>query len=152
MAQINNPRKVFNFRLELDGVDQFEIQKVTIPEIKIDVVEHGDTNYKVKTGGMISFGDMTLEKLVPMTNVDTNFWDWISTVQDPYVGGGALPDVYMRDIVIKEMDSTGTVTLNKFLCEGCWPHTIKRNDADRMTSDNVLETITLAVTRMKKLK
>lgn len=141
---MNNPRKVFNWRIEIDGVDQFEIQTVDLPEISVEVVEHGGPNSKKKTGGLVAFGDIVLEKVKDMLNTGTWATDWLSQVQDYRVGGGLLPDAYKRDIVIKEMDSTGTVTLSKWLCEGCWPNKVKGAKLDRMASDNTIETVTLS--------
>lgn len=144
MAKVAHTRKSFQFRIELSGVDQFEVQKVTLPEIEIDAVEHGDTNRVIKTPGMIKTGDLVFEKVRPLGN-DMYAWDRLSMAQNPLTGGGELPIVVKHPIIIKEMDTTGMVTLNKWVCSGCWIKKISSSDLDRTSSDNIIETITFSV-------
>lgn len=151
MAKIANPRKGFNFRVEIDGIDQFEVQKITLPEIEVEQVEHGDTNYKIKTAGMVNVGNMTFEKLKRLPTSDTAIWDWLRTCQSILAGGGALAEVYKKVIIIKEMDTTGKVTVNRHICEGCWPSKLSQNDLDRMASDNVIQTIEFSVDAYEQL-
>lgn len=147
MAKIANTRKVFNFVVEIGGVNQFEIQKVTLPEVEIEKVEHGDTNHSIKTAGRITFGDMTFEKLRPLPTADSFAWQWLTSAQDALTGGGNLALGYKRIVVIKEMDTTGLVAVNRWICEGCWVTKISQSDMDRQASDNVMETIALSVDR-----
>lgn len=147
MALLANARKAFNWRLEIAGVNQFEIQKCTPPEVEIEAVEHGDTNYKVKTAGMITVGDMTMEKLRPLPQTDLWAWQWLQQAQNILTGGGQLALGYKRDCVLKEMDASGLVAINRWYCEGVWPKKISQSDFDRMTSDNIVETITFSVDR-----
>lgn len=55
MANVANPRKQFKFAIDIQGVNQFKVQKVTRPKSSVEVVEHGDTNYNVGTAGKIKF-------------------------------------------------------------------------------------------------
>lgn len=145
MAKIANARKVFNFVVEIDGIDQFTVQKVTLPEITVEQVEHGDTNHMIKTAGMVSIGNMTFEKLKRMPGSDTDAWDWLRLAQSQVLGGGVLSEAYKRVLVIKEMDSTGLITLNRHICTGCWVTKVSQNDLDRTSSDNVMQTVELSV-------
>jgi len=151
MAHIANPRKVFNFRVEILGVDQFEVQKVTLPETEIESVEHGDTNHKIKTAGQLTFGDMTMEKLRPSPNSDIHFWTWLMAAQDPDLGGGVLPIGYKQVVIVKEMDSLGTFTLNSWLCTGVWVKKVSQNDLDRTSSENIIETVVFSVDKCRRL-
>lgn len=151
MPKVANTRKVFNFRVEVDGVDQFEIQKVTLPEIEIEATEHGDVNYKVKTAGMVVIGDMTFEKVKRLPASDTTLWDWMTQAQSIVAGGGLLALGYKRNVVIKEMDSTGLNTVNSYALGGVWVKKIANSDFDRASSDNSIETATLSVDTMVKL-
>jgi phage tail-like protein len=151
MAKVPNPRKVFNFIVEIDGIDQFEIQEVKLPDQTIDAVQHGDTNYTVKTGGLAHSGNMTFKKLMPVTNSDTWAWTWLSLVQDQYLGGGVLPSAYKRDIVLKEMDTTGLATVNRWQIDGCFPVKVSYNDMNRMASENMMESVELSVDRCRRI-
>lgn len=145
MAKVSNPRKVFNFIIEVDGIDQWEVQKVTLPEISVEQVEHGDTNHAIKTAGRVTVGNMTFEKLKPMPGADLGAFNWLRTAQSQVAGGGALSHIYKKNLVIKEMDSTGTTTLNRHICVGVWPTKVSQNDLDRNSSDNIIQSIELSV-------
>lgn len=150
MAQVANTRKVFNFQIEIDGVNQFEVQKVTVPTPEVEAVEHGDTNHSVKTAGRIKVEDMVFEKLRPLPTTDTWAWDWLKRAQDFDNGGGELPENYKKQVVIKEMSTNNTTTVNKWIADGVWPKKISQSDFDRMSSDNIIETITFSVDKVKR--
>lgn len=151
MAQIANTRKVFNFIVEIAGINQFEIQKVTLPEVEVEKVEHGDTNHSIKTAGRITFGDLVLEKIRPLPQADVWAWTWLTQSQNAITGGGLLPINFKRTIVVKEMDNTGNVAVNRWICEGCWVTKVAQSDFDRMSSDNIVETITLNVDKVQRV-
>lgn len=145
MTKIANTRKVFNFVVEIAGVNQWEIQKVTIPEIEIEKVMHGDTNHDIKTPGRVTVGDLVFEKIRPMPAPDMFGYNWLKQAQDIQTGGGNLALGYKRDLIIKEMDAGGTITLNKWIVTGAWVCKLASSDLDRQASDNIVETLTLSV-------
>jgi phage tail-like protein len=151
VAQVPNTRKVFNFVVEINGVDQFEIQKVTVPEVEVAKVMHGDTNHDIKTAGRVSVGDMTFEKVRPAPQSDTWAWDWLMEAQDPTTGSGKLPTDYKRMCIVKEMHPNGRQTLNRWLCEGVWVTKVSQSDLDRNADDNIMETVVLSVDTCKKV-
>jgi phage tail-like protein len=151
MAKVANARKVFQFIVEVAGVNQFEIQKVTLPEVEIEKVAHGDTNHDIKTAGRIMIGDMTWEKIRPLPQSDRFAWDWLMLAQNQLLGGGQLSLGYKRIVIIKEMDTTGAVAVNRWFCEGVWVTKVSQSDMDRLASDNIVETITLSVDRCYRL-
>jgi phage tail-like protein len=151
MAQIANTRKVFQFVVEVAGLNQFEVQTVELPEIEVEAVEHGDTNHSIKTAGRITTGDMTFEKVRPLPQTDKWAWEWLNTAQDPFTGGGSLPLNHKQIIIVKEMDTTQTTTINSWYLEGCWVKKVSQSKMDRMSSDNIIETIIFSVDRCKRL-
>lgn len=46
MANFSNPRKKFQWRISFASLkgNEFEFQRVTLPDIELDVVEHGEIN------------------------------------------------------------------------------------------------------------
>lgn len=151
MAQIANTRKVFNFVVEVDGLNQFEVQKITLPETEIEATEHGDTNHAVKTAGRVIIGDLVFEKLRPLPTTDRWAWNWLKLAQNTKTGGGQLPVNYKKTIVIKEMSTDNITTVNSWILEGVWPKKIGQADFDRMSSDNIIETITFSVDDIDRL-
>ena len=151
MANIANPRKQFNFSIYAPGLNPFLAQKVTIPEVSIDVVEHGDTNYDVKTGGRKKIGTILIDQISPATGPDNWVETWMNQVQNEILGGGFLPSIYKRNLTIDEYSTDGVTIINQHECFGCWPS--KRNgiELNRRGSDNTLKSIELQVDQVNKI-
>jgi phage tail-like protein len=148
--KVTNTAKVFQFRVEMRGIDQWEVQEVNIPEVEMDVVEHGDANFLVKTGGILKFGDITLKRLKKMQAGDTWAWDWLLRVQDPATGGGTLPENYKEQVIIKQLSADGSTTIDQWICLGCFPKKVSHETFNRTSSDNQMETVVLSVDLVRK--
>lgn len=151
MGLVANPRKAFQFVVEIDGVNQFEIQKFTTAEVEIDKVEHGETNFKVKTAGMVSVGDVTMEKLRPLPTTDVWAWTMLREAQDMETGGGGLEGMYKKVMVVKEMSADRVSTVNRWIYTGAWVCKVSQSDFDRMSSDNIIETVVWSVDKPMRL-
>ena len=149
MAQIPNPRKQFNFTIQTPGLNPFLAQKVTIPDFEIDVVEHGDTNFDVKTGGRHKFGMVAIDKISTALGPDNWIWEWQQEIQDVFIGGGLLPSIYKRTIEIFQFSNDGISTINRWVCFGCWPHKINGVELNRLGSENTTESIELCTDQIQ---
>lgn len=147
MAQVSNPHKKFQFSIFLYGMNPFLAQKVTIPEREVEPVAHGEGNYSVKTGGMITLGNVVIEKLSNANAPDRLFYGWIKMVQDEFGGGGAIPDIYKKAMQIQMLATNGFSVLKTYNYLGVWPTKINGIELDRMSSDNTIETIEFSVDR-----
>lgn len=150
MANIANPRKQFNFSIFAPGLNPFLAQKVIIPEESIDVTEHGDTNYDVKTGGRRKIGAIVIEQIMTAIGHDNWVEGWMNQVQNVMLGGGYLPFIYKRNLTIDEYSNDGVTLINQTRCFGCWPS--KRNgiELNRRGSDNTLKSIELQVDQIQR--
>jgi phage tail-like protein len=153
MANIENPRKDFNFSIQIVGepINPFLVQKVKLGDISINQTKHGDTNHDIKTGGRVEIGDLELEKLLTTSGADNYMFDWAYSVQDVMLGGGLVPNQYKRTIIVNELAEDGTSVLNSWINIGCWPSKINGQDLSRMTTDNSLEKISFSVDKIDKL-
>ena len=145
MAIIANPRKQFQFNIIVPGLNPFLAQKVSAPDVEFDIVEHGDTNHLIKTAGLKKVGQITIEKIFSALEIDTFMANWQNLIGNFRTGGGAIPDVYKKDIVIQQLGPDRITVLGSWLCTGCWPQ--KRNgvEFDRKASENTTETIEFCV-------
>lgn len=153
MAKISNPRKQFNFTIQIAPapINPFLAQKVEIPEISLEIAEHGDTNHDIKTGGKVKYGNVSIEKIMTTSGADNYFFDWMASVQDVIIGGGLIPDMYKRLVTITELAEDGTSSLNTWILQGAFPAKLNGMTLDRMSSDNTLESIELSVDKIEKL-
>lgn len=134
-----NPLRAYRFRVEIDGIDQWAIQKVTLPELGVTVVSHGGGDHDIKTPSKKTIGNMTLEKLKPLEEKDLWSFEWIIQAVN------LLPGISKRNIVIKELGNDGLTTVNTWLCVGCFPVKSSQNDLDRMADENIIETVEISV-------
>lgn len=145
MAQIQNPRKIFNFGISIIGMNEFLCQEVDLPDSEVDVVPHGDTNYDVKTGGRRKIGMMMIKKLMSATAPDLFMWAWLDSIQSIQSGGGLLPSQYKRNITIREYSNDGITILNIWVYAGCFPSKINGLKLSRTGSENTIEDIEMCV-------
>ena len=153
MAQVSNPRKEFNFTIQIAQapINPFLAQKIDVPEINIEQVKHGDTNHDIKTAGRVDFGNVTISKIMTTSGADNYMFDWAYSCQDAIIGGGLIPSQYKRVITITELAEDGTSALNTWVLIGCWPTKINGMKLDRMSSDNTMETVEISVDKIEKL-
>lgn len=145
MAFIDNPAKEFQFRITLAGLNPFLAQEVNLPDKEVDVTEHGDTNYMVKTGGLAKIGHMMIDKICPVDFLDTPMWTWLDSVQSQLLGGGALPSVYKVGALVEQLANDGITTIKQWQLQGVWPHKINGVKFSRVSSSNTVERIELCV-------
>lgn len=152
-AKVKNPRKKFLWQVTFvkHPLNPYLFQTVSIPEIEIEQVSHGDINRDVKTGGRVTVGNLVCHKLESTSGSDTWLWDWLMSVQDLILGGGLTPPEYWETVRVDELAEDGVSILNSWICEEVWPAKINSQDLDRMSSDNTLEEIEFSVGTVNKL-
>lgn len=155
MAVITNPRKQFNFRISFPGLPfhSYLAQDVTLPDSEIEEVSHGEGNKDIKTAGKRTFGKITVEKLLtslPADPMNMAMWAWHDSCQSAISGGGNPPSAFKRLCVIEEMDHTGLIPINRWVCEGVWPSRIPGQKQSRGSSDNTIETVEFSVDSVSK--
>lgn len=153
MANVSNPRKEFNFSIQVVGapINPFLVQNVTLGDISISQAKHGDVNYDVKTAGRVEVGETELEKIMTTSGADNYFIGWAFQCQDMMIGGGDVPNSYKRSILVQELAEDGTSILNTWVLSGCWPTKINGQKLTRVGTDNSIEKISLSVDRMEKV-
>ncbi len=146
MAGKADARKVFNFRIEIQGVDQLLIQTVKRPEIELGAVEHGGDDMNIKTAGGMSVSDAELTKIMDLPNSDNWGWNWLTSAR------GSLAANYKRDVIFKEMHPDGVTPLSIELWKGAWCKKLTKSDFKRgVQNENTMETATISVDEVVKI-
>ena len=153
MAKVRNPRKNFMFSILFPKhpINSYLAQKVTLPDIEIEQVAHGDVNRDVKTAGRVSISNLVIEKLITTSGSDTWVFDWLQSCQDILLGGGNVPSVYWETVVVNELAEDGSTILNSHIMNEVWPCKISGLDFDRTSSENTAEKIEFSVGTYDKL-
>jgi len=152
MAQIEDPKKAFQFGYLAPGLNPYMVQKADIPDYDIEISEHGDTNYDVKTAGRIKFGNITLENLRAQSQDDNWVWRWIQSIVDPISGSIGNPLDYKRSHDIVQYDYDGLTVTDRWRLLGVFPIKINGQKLDRTKSENAMDSITLSVDRVVKVQ
>ena len=148
MAIIANPRKHFQFDICIPGLNSMLAQKVHTPDNELDVVEHGDRGFLVKTAGLIKITTLKIEKIQSADTLDLFMYNWAQQIRNTITGGGAVPQVYKQSIMIQQYATDGLTVIQTWLCKGAWPHKINGIEFSRITSDNTIENVDLCVDEM----
>jgi hypothetical protein len=152
MAQIQNPRKKFNFQIYIPGLNPFLAQNVTLPDIGTEVDEHGDANYKVKTPGMSVVGTCKVEKISIATGSDNWIWEWVRQCQDAITQGFTLlPSQVKRTIRVDQLSVDGITVLNTWELIDAYPSNINGVQLSRVESGNTMEDIDFQVDLVQRL-
>lgn len=153
MAVINNPRKAFQFSVQIVGMTSFEpmlCQEITLPDKDTEQVIHGDTNFDVKTPGRIKLGNFTMDKIMRANGADNLIWNWGQQCQDSAIGGGLPPASIWYDILVKEFAENGVTVINEWLLKECWPTKVNGQKFSRVESNNSIESLEFSVNEMFK--
>lgn len=145
MAKVANPHKRFNFSIQVMDMNPFLAQRVQTPDVSVEAVAHGEGNRDIKTAGKKSFGNLIIDKIEPSSFSDTLFRDWLRLVQDEIIGGGSIPAIYKRTIIVKLFHTNGLTVKNQWVFGGCFPVSINGVELDRMSSDNTMTSIEFSV-------
>jgi len=152
MAQVENPRKSYNFRLDITGIGNFYAQEVDLPDSEIDKVEHGDSNYDVSSPGKTNVTDLMIQKLLFGDASDSAIWIWHVNCQNSLVGGSAPPSEIRLYGSLTEFATDQVTVVNSWWFEGLWPFKINGQKFKRGgESENAIENIEFSVDRMQKV-
>lgn len=152
MAEIDDPKKVFNFGVIAPGLNPYSVQECDLPDMDMDVVEHGESNHLIKTAGLIKFGDLTLNKLRPISKADNWVWTWIQGIQNIITGGGQLPIFYKRNLNVVQYSYDDITITDNWSIRGCFVKKINGLKLSRVKSENSMENITLSVDTCYKIR
>lgn len=149
---VADAKKIFRFRIEIEGMDEFYIQEAKKPEVEIEKVEHGATNYNIKTAGGVKVGEATLKKIKAANSNDDWSWDWLTKAQDMTTGSGGNSLDYKKEVVFRELAPDGVTVTDSWLWSGVWVCKVSEGDYKRGSqNENVIEEVTLCVDRVQKL-
>lgn len=142
MGGLSNARKDFRWRLEIDGVNMFELQEIQVPKITLPKILHGSTSNDPdkKTPGKPQFGDLVLKKVKSAFLADTWASDWMAKA----MAGGA--DTFMKVGFLSHLGIDGASVVQKFYLGNCWPTEIEEGNLKSLSpGENLIQTVTCSV-------
>jgi phage tail-like protein len=147
-ASVEDPLKIFRFRIEVDGMARAGFSEMTGLARSTDVAEYregGMNETPQKSAGLSKFSDLTLKRgqiLGSSRGGDDDFIVWATQVHDVAVGGNAA--VYRRDLDVVQFDSSNQ-EVRRWRILNAFPNSYKAyGDLNGSSSDNSMEELVLA--------
>lgn len=134
-----NPTHTYSFRVEVDGIDQWQIQSITLPEQSVSVIEHGGGDHNIKTAGKRAIGNATLKHLNSLAGDNQFGYNWLMLTKT------GVPAAYKKIVIVKELGQDNISTVKTWTLMGCFPIRKSQNDLDRMAAENTLVELELSV-------
>lgn len=139
--------KKFKYRLEINGLPVAMVQKAKPGKREVGISEKagGGQNFPTKEAGMLKYGDVELEVVLPLDGPGRVYFEkWMDKEQDPRTGNGLRPREYKQDFTLFWLRPDGNPLKARHYKGGL----VKDIDPGEMDSndekDDVIDKMTLA--------
>ena len=139
-----NPRKLYRFAVECDGLETAYVQKCKIPKIEVKDAKHGEGPFSIKTASKVDFGNIELDCLKPAESSAVWWKDWLALVINLNDGSMGTPDLYKKTIFIQEFSADGVTIIDSWECGGCFPVEIDPSELDKLGEGNAVDKLKLS--------
>lgn len=134
-----NPRKMYRFTVECNGLETAYVQKVKAPKIEIKSAKHGNGPFTVNTASRVDFSMLELETLKPAESAAVWWKDWLALLINLSNGAMGDPDTYKQTLSIVEYGADGVTIVDRTEYIGCYPADIDVSDMDKLGDGNQLD-------------
>lgn len=142
-----NPRKVYRFAVEVDGLDTAYAQKVKLPKFEVASAKHGDGPFTINTASRINFGQLEMETLKPSESAAVWWKDWLALIVNLQSGAMSTPELYKKNISIVEYSADGITIVERHELWGVYPADIDLADLDKLGEGNAIDKLKFNVDR-----
>jgi hypothetical protein len=147
LANNYEPKRKFEWYLEIDGLDAFVAKSFARPNKEHEDITIDYINEKRHLAGKREWQMLTLELNDPIEpSAAQKVMSWLRLVHDDATGRMGYSAVYKKDISLKMLDPHGAV-VEKWNLQGVWPKTTNFNELDYSDSEAVTITIELRIDR-----
>jgi phage tail-like protein len=147
----NEAFRTHEFVVEIEGIDSPGITKVTgLTDGEVDAIDQPDGGANIThkiSGGIIKYGDVTLERNMDGSPTDAAFQTWFQTMFS-IDGKGTGSQLRRHGSIVKKQFG---VEVMRFAIEGAWIKSSKFTDLDAGTTGLMKQTIVLAIERMYRV-
>jgi phage tail-like protein len=143
---IEDPLKVYRYRIACDGMVRGGCSGVSGTAIEIDIVEYneGGSETPQKSTGQKKFPNVTLRRgQIVGTPGEDDFYTWVSTVHSPDQAIGS-PGEYRRDVELIQYNALGAEVRRWTYVNAIPAKYVPFSDQDASSSDNSFEEIEIA--------
>lgn len=142
-AENVTPGQTRHFRVEIEGINPFQVQEANVPDVEQDSVEVGDGQRMVKFPGMTKTGDITLKEFVDAFAKDDLTLKWFFGNGNPETGIAAAPYVKLDGRIVRT-DATGAA-VQTWAIQGAWPKKVSGYGFSKTKSEHLIREVVLSV-------
>ena len=143
-----NPRKVYRFAIEVNGLETAFCQKIKIPKIDVKTAKHGEGPFEIHTASKVTFGDVEIETLKPADSSAVWWKDWFALVVNLESGAMGNPAVYKKTFFVVEFAPDGVTIVDRTEIRGAFPVEIDLSDLDKLGEGNAIDKLKFRVDRI----
>lgn len=136
-----NPRKVWRYAIEADGLETAYVQKVKQPKIEVKSAKHGDGPFAINTASRVDYGMLEFETLKPAESAGVWWKDWLALVVNLSNGQMGTPDVYKKVMSVVEYGADGITIIDRTMYTGVYPSDIDVAELDKLGDGNAIDKI-----------
>jgi phage tail-like protein len=143
-----DPLKVFNYVVEIQGFARFGFSKCSAPQPTTEDIKYregGQNATVLKSPGLTSFGDITLDRgqILAAGAGSKDILNWYQQVFDVRNKTSASSGTFRLDVDIVQFNKEGVEVL-RWRLKNCWPKGMKPfSDLDALQSENSIEQMIL---------
>lgn len=139
LGQTVNPRKLYRFAVEVEGLLTAYVQKVKLPKIDVKSANHGDGPFTIKTASKVDIGQLELETLLPADSSSVWWKDWLALVVNLGTGAMGHPDLYKKQLSVVMYAPDGETIIDRWDCFGVFPAEVDPADMDKLGEGNAID-------------
>lgn len=141
------PKKIYNWVIEIDGIDAFTARSTKRPTITFGETEIPYLNLRRYIANKFEFEPINLTLYDPIDSSTARaMMDWIIRIGDPATGIRFPSASYKRDFRIKLLDGKGTV-VETWQIVGAWPHTTNFGNLDYGSDEPLMVEVSFRIDR-----
>lgn len=144
MPDRHGPYRNYRYLLEIDGIAEAAFSECTIPEVSTEAIEYREGNEPPtvrKLGGLISYGDLTMQRGVTESLA---LYEWWQLVEQGNV------DEARRSIAVVMLDEEGSPG-PRFEFRDAWVSQYDAPDLNATGNEVAVESITVAHEGMERV-
>ena len=139
MSSIADTRKAFRFAVDINGINQLSVQKITGLSAEVEAVAHGESDHDIFTAGRTKYTDVVMESIMPTDVPENTLWNLLQKARV------AISGSTKQTVTVRMLDADGITTLETWALRGAWITKVEIGELNRTSSDNLMRTATWKV-------
>jgi len=145
MSSIGNTIKSFLFAVDINGINQLSVQKISGLEVEVEAIAHGESDHDVYTPGRVKYGKVTMESILPTGVAQNTLWQLLQRSRFDLVGSSK------QTINIRLLGPDKITTQKTWVLYGAWVSKVSYGELNRSSGEAVVRTAEWTIDEIQEL-